>query len=238
MSNQTKSVASIEGGTQVTPITNPLELLQSAIDKGVDPGALEKLMDLAERHDKAVAAKDFDAAMSGFQAECPPIRRIKDAGRWTYAPLEKVMDTIQPYMKKYGLSVRFSTKWHDTGYITCYCTVAHVSGHKETSELTVPVDDKQAVNSSQKQGSANSYAKRYALSNALNLSYCDEDDDGYSSGTATLDAERAANIEALIDEVGADKEKFLKWCGVDSIENIPASNYSDCVRSLERKREK
>lgn len=49
---------------------------------------------------------------------------------------------------------------------------------------------------------------------------------------------QAADLEALIDEVGADKQGFLEWLKTDSIENIPAKDFSRAVKALERKRAK
>jgi hypothetical protein len=197
------------------------------------------MFDLYERNEAREAQKAFDKALAAFQGEAPQIRKSKKADRYYYAPLEEILKKIQPTLTKHGLSVRFDTKMAE-GMITAYCTVAHEAGHKETSEFTCPIDkeNKTKINVSQQAGSANSYAKRYALGNALNLSYCDEDDDGQAAGTEYITEEEQANIEALISETGADKKLFLKWAsGASRIDQIPRSWYKACIRELERKRE-
>jgi hypothetical protein len=45
-----------------------------------------------------------------------------------------------------------------------------------------------------------------------------------------------ADIEALIAETGADKEKFCKWLDVKKLADLPAQHYSKAVKALEAKR--
>jgi hypothetical protein len=45
-----------------------------------------------------------------------------------------------------------------------------------------------------------------------------------------------ADIEALIAETGADKEKFCEWLGVKTLADIPAQHYDKAIRALEAKR--
>lgn len=214
----------------------PMDLLGLAVEKGLDVAALEKLMDLQERWQAGQAKAAFDAAMAGFQAECPTMKKTRKADRYTYAPLDTVLRTIRPILERHGLSVTFDTEISAEGILSAVCKVSHIQGHSETSRFACPVDRNMKVNDSQKQGSANSYAKRYALKNALNLVESDEDDDGFAGGTLFIEDEQIANIEALITEVKADRNGFLKWAGVKHIANIPAEKYQHCIQVLEKKR--
>ncbi len=187
MNTKTKEITTAEPLPVATP--NPLMILDRAIEKGIDADQLEKLMVLQERWEANQARKAFDSAMADFQADCPIIPKTKQADRYTYAPLDTVLTTIRPHLKSAGLSVRFSTKT-DGPVITAICTVSHRDGHNEVSYFAAPVDDKMRVNDTQKMGSANTYAKRYALMNALNLAAGNEDDDGFSAGPVPLDKEQ------------------------------------------------
>jgi hypothetical protein len=217
---------------------DPMQIISDAINQGTDVQVIEKMFDLWERNEDRMAAKAFDVAMSKFQNEVPPIPRVKRADRYHFAPFEKIMELIRPHLAANDLSVRFSTKYEQEGYITAYCTVAHKDGHKETSEFTCPVPDMKAqkINVAQMQGSANSYSKRYALANALNLAFVDEDDDGVAAAIEYISKEQVANLEALIEEVDADKAAFLKWAKSESLDVIPVAKYSTCVARLEDKR--
>jgi len=215
----------------------PMQLISQVVENpDFDVDKLDKLMSLQERWEDRQAAKQFNDALSKFQKETPKIvRSKKGAHDIKYAPLDKIMDTIQPVLSAQGLAVRFSTSWDAQGYITAICTISHVSGHSEASEITIPVDDKMAANSSQKMGSANSYAKRYALSNALNLAFAETDTDGTDLGEkVTID--QATVIDDLIAEIklpAARKKAFLKWAKAKSVEEIPVALYNDAKRYLE-----
>ena len=229
----TKAKEIIEHGdsSNVVPMddtpTSVLNIIATSVAAGgTDVAVLEKMFDLYERDEARKAAKLFDAAMSEFQGTVKPIRRIKKADRFTYAPIEEIIRTIQGDLSANGLSVRFDTKFESDGYITAYCTVSHVGGHKERSEFTCPVDkeNKQRINVAQQQASANSYARRYALSNALNLVYSDEDDDGNAAGTQFLTTDQAIEIKEMIIEKHVDEQLFFKWVGVDTTD----TKLSDC----------
>ena len=222
--------------------STPMDLIAVAIEKDLDPDKLEKLMILQERWVATQASQAFGVAMSEFQGNCPVIPCSKEVTgqrgfSYKYSPLDKTQKLIQPFLTAQGLSVTYSTKIHSDGYLTAFCKVSHIAGHFEISEFTCPVDKDMAVNDSQRQGSVNSYAKRYALANALNLVFEREDDDGAGGGNKkVITEEQVANIEALITEVAADLARLLKWQGVDSIEAILLSDYRDIVAELESRR--
>ena len=48
--------------------------------------------------------------------------------------------------------------------------------------------------------------------------------------------EQVANIEALMQEVGADLEKFVAYYNIGDISEIPADKYESVIKTLERKR--
>ena len=233
MSTNPQSLAPV---TQL-PVLNPtpMDLMQSAIEKGVDPDQLEKLMALQERWQANEARRAFSHAMADFQARCPTIMKSKKADRYTYAPLDTVLKTIRPHLGSAGLSVRFSTMMTESTVITAICTVSHRDGHSEVSEFAACVDDKMHVNETQKMGSANSYAKRYALMNALNLVASDEDDDGYSAGTPMITDKQMIELQDHMDVLGVDEAAFFKYLGIKSLDEMPASSWPKAMLAIERK---
>ncbi len=185
---------------------SPLTILQGAIDKGIDAEQLSQLMDLQERYEANQARKAFAGAMADFQANCPTIRKTKRADRYVYAPMDEVLRTIRPHLDAAGLSIRFTTE--TTGLIiTAICTVSHRDGHSEISQFAAPVDEDMRVNDTQKMGSANSYAKRYALMNALNLVASAEDDDGFLAGEQPETEDRKAEKAARKPQNPATKKQ-------------------------------
>src|SRR5689334_14217992 len=95
-------------------------LLQTAIEKGLPPEQLEKLVGLYERMEARDARKQFFAAMARFQEECPAIPKTSTAEvtsnrtaakfRYTYADLDETVATIRPYLIKNGLSYSWDSE--------------------------------------------------------------------------------------------------------------------------------
>ncbi len=214
----------------------PMQLISQVVENpDFDVAKLEKMMDLQERWEDRQAEKQFNEAVTQFQREVPSIaRNKKGAHNIKYAPLDEIMRTIQPVLTDHGLAIRFSTRWDTQGYITAVCTVSHEAGHSEESEITVPVDDKMTANSTQKMGSANSYAKRYALSNALNLAFAEDDTDAANLAEKLTD-DQVTVINDLLEELAlpaARKNAFLKWAKAKSVEDIPRTFFKDAERYL------
>jgi len=225
----------IDNVRDLAPVTTPMQLLQAAVANNVDAGQLEKLMDLQERWEANQARKAFASAMSDFQAKCPTILKSKKADRYSYAPLDEILRTIRPHLDAAGLSVAFNTKASD-GTITAFCTVQHRDGHSVTSEFSAPVDPAMKVNDTQKAGSANSYAKRYALCNALNLVGSEFDDDGFAAATQFISDVQMATIQHDLEELGVNKAKFCRFMNIDSIKEMPASKLAIAENFISAKR--
>lgn len=71
--------------------------------------------------------------------------------------------------------------------------------------------------------------------------YRGEDLPTTDSGDAKVELvseENAANIEALMEEVGADESAFLKYFKIDSVRSLLAKDYARAVKMLESKRGK
>lgn len=66
----------------------------------------------------------------------------------------------------------------------------------------------------------------------------DNDADAHTHEVASgpITASQAADLESLMEEVGANREKFLAFLKIDAIENLPASEYPRAVKALEAKR--
>ena len=67
-------VERVEQGTAVV-IASPMQLLQTALERGASIEQMKQLMDLQERWEKGNARKAFDAAISAAKAEIKPIAK-------------------------------------------------------------------------------------------------------------------------------------------------------------------
>jgi len=225
----------IEAGTalQAAPVRpiavvnpNPLAMLAHALEAGHDIAKLEKLMDMAERYEANEARKAFATALSKFQGMVPDIVESKMAtvtmqsgGAYTYqyADLDTIMRTIRPTLKKCGLSVRYDAETSEDGKrIRSTCYVMHKSGHTEKTVFAVPIDEGMKVNDSQKMGSANSYACRYNVCNALGLTTGEDDDGGALHGDKRETGEQQRSSATPAPAKAADLDEFFpvgKWKG-------------------------
>lgn len=197
-----------------------------AMDKEMDIDKLERMLDLKRQWDADNARKSFSAAMAEFQARCPTINKSRRAdrgrgGSYQYAPLDEIMRTIRPHLDAAGLSVRFDSEVNNA-VVTAVCYLSHREGHTEVSRFAAPIDASKTregnyiMNVTQQIGSANSYCKRYALCNALNLAGSEIDDDAQSaSSQATIEHEPATaeQLAVIADyrEAGQIPEATESW---------------------------
>jgi hypothetical protein len=124
------------------------QLILAALDRGVNPDALEKLVALKERMEDRNARKEFAAALAKFRAECPPIYEVEARGR-SPAGLDRTDSTtrrsrialpvMQPHLERNGFTVKWD-RTADKSMLTSVCTLRHVGGHSDTSSFTLPVD--------------------------------------------------------------------------------------------------
>lgn len=154
-----------------------------------------------------------------------------------FASLAAVRDAVVPVTSKHGLFVAQNLTNTERG-IACTTIITHTSGQQMVfGPLEMPAlkPDAQGL------GSAATYARRYALMAAFNI-VGDTDDDANAAvrsngkDMGAITAQQAADLQALIEEVGADKKRFLTVAKAASIAEIKASQYSTLVAQLELKR--
>lgn len=215
--------------------TNPSHLLQIAVDQNADIDKLEKLMELQMRWQADQAKKAYVVAMANFRADCPVITKNRDAHNSKYADLAHTLKLVQGLLSQNGLSHTWKTEQNENQLITVTCCVTHEQGHQECTSMSANPDDTGSKNSVQAIGSTTTYLQRYTLFAILGLASTDQDNDG-NAIQETISAKDMANLEALFEEVGGDKSKFLQNFKVESFEDIPAAQVPRAFKMLENKR--
>lgn len=223
----------------------PDDLIAQAAAAG-NLALVEKLMDLAERRDKAMARRAFDAAISAAKAEIPIIRKNRHVdftsqkGRthYRYEDFAEVARTVNPVLGAHGLSYRYRTA-QDGTTVTVTCVVSHRDGYSEETVLSAARDDSGNKNNIQAVASTVNYLQRMTLKVALGLAASENDDDGHAAGASDLiTMEQVEQLQALADEVGADLPRFCRHMGVAALVNLPAKRFGEAIASLETKRAK
>lgn len=238
--------------TSVTPLpqpvraVTPMDMIDRALVSGAAPETLERLLALQERWEAGQARKAFDEAMASAKAEIPVIFKSRTVdftsskGRthYRYEDLAEIARTVNPILSRHGLSYRFRTTANVNEPVSVTCIVSHRMGYFEENTLTGPRDESGNKNSLQQVGSTLTYLQRMTLKAALGLAASEEDDDGKAGGTdeGFITPDQADTIRALIEETGTAIERFCTYLGVESVPEIPASQYQRAVTSLEKKR--
>jgi hypothetical protein len=217
----------------------------AAADPRVDVAKMQALLDMRLQLMRENAASEFAAAMARLQPRLP---RILKSGmvdftsqktgvrqQTPYARYEDILKFVRPLLAEEGFSVSYSFADGPKG-TTCTCTVSHRAGHsKATTTPPLPMDASGSKNAVQAVGSTMSYAKRYALCNALDIVTVDQDDDANGSNPLT-DAEHGKLTE-LIEACGLDRNQrrmaaFLAFAGAKSVDAIQRQDFDRCLEAL------
>jgi len=185
---QSEGIVTVQSTEPVTPMS----LVQMAVEQNADLDKLERLMAMQEKWEANEARKAFNAAIAKFRAECPPIKKTKQAHNSKYAGLSETVEQIKPHLEVCGLSYSWHTN-QSGGAVSVTCKVTHVLGHSDETTLFSEPDTSGSKNSIQSIGSAVSYLQRYTLASILGLAATDEfDDDG--AGVDALDTDSVIEL--------------------------------------------
>ena len=223
----------------------PYSLLDRAVASGASVETLTHLMELQERHERNQARKAFDEAMAAAKGEIGPIKKNREVdftsakGRTNYRheDLAEVARTVDPVLRKYGLSYRFRTSSAIGEPVSVTCIVSHRLGHSEENTLQAGRDDSGNKNSIQQVGSTITYLQRYTLKAALGLAAA-ADDDGRRADEpgGYITDEQAAELRALAADTKTDMARFCTYMKVESLVEISARDFPKAKAALEKKR--
>ena len=227
-------------GQQITP----MDMLNMAVSQNADLDKMEKLMALHERWQANEAKKAYVVAMGAFKADPPTIYKEKTVSfettkgttTYTHALLENAAELIGSALTKHGLSFHWNCDQLEGGIVKVTCVITHVQGHSESVPLQAGLDQSGGKNNIQALGSTITYLQRYTLFAATGMAAKGVDDDGAKTNAEYITEGQVADLNALLDEVGADKVKFRAHFKIDKIEELPAKAYKQAVALTEAKR--
>lgn len=224
------------------PATTPMSMIERAVEKGADVAMIEKLMELAERHDRNLGRRAFDQAIAAAKAEFPSIRKnrtvdfttAKGRTHYRHEDMVEIARTVDPILSKYGLSYRYRTE-QDGRVVTVTCILSHKDGYSEETTLSSAADESGNKNHIQAVGSAATYLQRYTLKMALGLAASEDDDGRRADAVKLIDADQFQVLQGLIEEASADVPKLLKFLGADTLEEMTVTQFSTAVSALRKK---
>lgn len=214
-----------------------------AIMQNAPVETLERLFALHKEVEAEKAKSAYVQALANFQQACPVIEKKKkvmnkdgQSVRYMFAPLDDIVSQIKDILGKNGLSYTW-TVVNDTTGMTATAKITHVKGHSETSSFTVPVDTEGYMTAPQKNAAAQTFAKRYALCNALGISTGDEDTDATTVDKEKKPKSDKAKIMFLLKNLGKDTQ-IEKEALVETIKELTQlepvdKNFAEIVVRLE-----
>ena len=232
---------------QLPGMPEPADLLgiisRAASDPNVDVSKMQGLFSLYERFQLKNAEAAYNTAMTAAQSEMKRISADMEnkQTRSNYASYGQIDRHLRPIYSRHGFALSFNTGKPETpDTVLVLCTVSHASGFSKEFSIPMPADGKGAkggdvMTKTHASGAAVTYGMRYLLKMIFNVAIGEDDSDGNAPEDLVTD-EQIATIQALMEEVAADRAKFLAYLKVDSLGQILAKNYSWVVGLLEKKR--
>lgn len=225
-------------------------MLAAFIERGItadNVSAFGQLCELREKMEAREAERAFAAAFVELQRDIPRVKATKivmnkdgNTIRYRFAPFEEILLQTQPMLSEHGFSISFNSRIEGSApreRMVVICTLTHRAGHSRQNEFANLIGDGPPGSSkSQIDGSANSYAKRFALINALNIVVASdiEDDDAGVRGEV-IDAIAAAHLQDRVKQLGANEASFLAFAGAESFDKIALSRLDALHELLDKK---
>lgn len=211
----------------VTPIKPPLNIYQRINE-------VRKKVNYAKK-DKEVAGQNYKAVT--HDAVTALVRNhLIDQGVLIVPRL------ISSVMNEVGKTAKGSTIYRYEGKYE----VDFINCDSPEDRITVPGEAHANDSGDKAPGKATSYATKYAMLKLFSIE-TGEGDEGRvepyeQQQRDKITDKQAADLSALIDDVGADREAFMKYIAQDkfiasaSLEDIPVRSYQGLVKMLEAKR--
>ncbi len=227
---------------------NLLHVIANAVANPlVDVAKMRELLDMHERIMKEQQRVAFAAAMARLHAVLPQIRKdghivVDGKERSRYARIEDIDVAIRPLLAAEGFSFSFDEEAVTAEGTRFIAILSHRDGHSEVRRRTFPTD-KAAVgskgpirNAIQDTGSTTSYARRYLLKMMLDIVEKEEDND--ANDVKRISEDQAKDIEAAIEEVNMNRNRFLVYMAVGDVREILERDLKKAMVALDVQRER
>ena len=221
---------------------SPAMMMIRAKEAGLDAGQMKEMLEVQKDWESNEALKAFNVAIAEFRSDPITVYKDKTNKQYdsSYVSIGNMVNTVSAELSKYGLSARWTFGSLENNNITCTCILSHKLGHSESATVDGPPDESGKKNALQARKSTRTYLKLESFESVTGMASVEAnlDDDGNGADTIERISEsQIADLEALIDEVGADGAQFLKVCKVEKWEFLPADKLAGAINMLESKRD-
>jgi len=204
--------------------------------------ALLARLDMIRERDESAAYND---AMRQVKAALPVVDRTtaNTHTKKNYADLADISEACDKIIAEHGFSTEywpFNSEKAD--HIGIGCTVSHAKGHKREYRADVPLDGAGARGNANKPAihawkSTMTYGRRALKEAIFDIATRDDDGNGAIPETKTISDEQVVRLQTLIQNAGANKQKFLQHMKVDALEAMPIDRFDYAIAALNQKKE-
>jgi len=236
-------------GTNLTGSQEAVDAInQAVLNPNVTPeklDAMERLLALQFKIKDRLAEEAYNRAIADFQAECPSVKQDgkvdfgegKKRTNYSYATFGEMVHTIQPIMKRHGLSYSFSVKQiQNANAMELTTTISHVEGHKRHYTSPHEIKGQGGTTSTQSRRGAFTSAKRTGLELALGLVSVDDAEEKRHSIETEITEAQLVEIEGLLKDTHTEIEDFEKYMNVSTIKILSQYEAQKAINSLKQKR--
>lgn len=218
--------------SEITPTT----LIHLAVSEGHDLDKIEKLMELERIWKADRAREEFYKALTLFKQEKLQVTKDKENKQYnsSYTSIGNLVNTVNSVMAPFGLTAHW--KIDQAGAIKVTCILSHTLGHSESVSMIGPPDESGRKNQLQQIKSTITYLQSSTFQAVTGVISQDHDDDDGNSSTQLIDDVHINYLESMISEVSANRSAFLKFCKINTIDELPMNKFKQAVAALDAKR--
>ena len=209
---------------------------------------VERLFVLEQQIRAETARREFAAAFNRVQAAMTPVKK-KAPNKQTasmYARAEDVMFMLDPLILAEGFSRSISTEPSEIqNTIRFVLILRHTSGHEERHRLDAPIDNVGPKGSPTKtalhgMASSYTYCERHLVCKVFGIVLIADDDGnagaGVGPGSEVITDDQVSDLEALLREVSANRDKFMAYFKIASLSQMKRGQLKEAIQLLEAKR--
>lgn len=194
----------------------------------IDTNKIQAMLDMQRQLMRDQAERALSAALA--EIDIPVVKKngkiplpSKDGGATrdvSFAKWPDIYKVLMPVLRAKNLSLSFTApaRKNDGGGAEMTGRVSHKDGAFREAVISLPLDTGPGRNNLQAMGSTIAYGKKYLAFMLLNIATEDEDDDGATADSITI--EQAADLHLKLTETGSNVKKFLSLFGVDDVRKI------------------
>jgi hypothetical protein len=228
-------------GNEPPPMIAMMERL--ALNPELPVDKLRELLNMQLQIRAIEAEQEYSAAMARVQEAMPVV--LKDAfneqTKSPYATVSAIASAIKPIYTREGFSISFTegvTAKED--HVRICATVRHRAGHKDDRPFVDVAVDKAGIKGNDNktmthaEGSSFTYGRRYLTCMIFDVATGLDADGNGGGGAQVISEDEALRLEERIKEVGTPRAVFMRWLGVEALDQVRAKDLQRALGQLDK----